>query len=265
MNIVETTNTEIEPHTIGQMQALAQSIDPSLPDDHILEQHIRGPKADFYLCYDQGELVGMQSYRSYVCPTPFAPTPRPVLQGLLTYKHPDAAPSRLTRSMSRRHGRRFLGRAWMLQPWVAIAHTPNPRLYHQFQQFFPRVYPTLDGDAPQPVREFIRAQLPPGHALGVGLIDQGCGHLPAEADISDRYRAQYASRSERVNELFFELGLLRREGRRILLSNRQLYIIGVHEPWPTFRHQARQLWLRRRGAQSSSAAQLAWSARDRPC
>ncbi len=225
----------------AEMQALATRCDPALPADHIRTRHLEGPTATYYLAYEGAWLVGMQSYRTHTRVTPFGPKPMPVFEGRLTYKAPDSRTPGLTSRVSFLHVRRTLGRAFLLRPWVAIAHSPNPRIYAQFNRALAEVHPSLTPTprpCPQAVRDFVHTVT--GQPVSAQLVDQGDPALPAAVDISATYDALYATRAADLNQAFFDLGIFERRTAGVALTNRAVYVVGVHRPLQTALHQLRQ-------------------------
>lgn len=238
LSIVEATNDQLGEAQIEQMEALARRADPSLERDHIRRHHVRGAPARFYLVYADGRLQSMQSYATFTLPTPFAPGPLPVFRGYLTYKDPHCTDRQLTRRMSFRHVRRSLGPAWMLRRWVAVGHSPNPRVYSQFLRSAPEVYPRIDTGAPPEVVDFVRAVT--GQQISPWLVDTGATHLPDRVDITETYGARYATQSAALDQFFFDLGMLERQSGRIHLTDRSMFIVCVHRPLATATHLLRQ-------------------------
>lgn len=238
LRVVEATNDALDEAQIAQMETLARRADPSLERDHIRQHHVRGAPARFYLAYADDRLVSMQSYATFMLETPFGAGPLPVFRGYLTYKDPRCAARQLTRRMSFRHVRWSLGPTWMLRKWVAVGHSPNPRVYLQFLRSAAEVYPRVDTGAPPAVVDFVRRIT--GQAVSPWLVDTGAPHLPPRVDITETYAARYATQTPPLDALSFDRGLLERSNGRIHLTDRSMFIVCVYRPLATAKHLLRQ-------------------------
>lgn len=239
MKIVAQEATQLNSSHFKEMDALVLGIDPSLPKGY-MQQFVRNHQdATFYLIYENEALRGIQAYRGIWAETPFAKGKLLLFEGCITYKHPELKARGLTGRTSALYTRKRLGFFWMFRPFVAIAPSCNPRLNVQFQRFFPEMYPLPGKPLPEGLRETIRRHSLAGVKVDEFLTDQGSPHLPPEADVTENWEKHYRTRNEKLNEWYFRMGIFRKTGDRIILTNKSVYVTGVYRPLRTFLHWAK--------------------------
>ncbi|MCA9543405.1 MAG: hypothetical protein KC613_03415 [Myxococcales bacterium] len=241
LRIVARDTADVTPIEAAQMQALATRCDPYLPSDHIQRAHLQRTPARYYLAFQGERLVGMQSYVTHRALTPFDARPLPVFEGRLTYKDPACAVRGLTARMSFHHVRQTLGPAFLLRTWVAIAHSPNPRVYAQFRSALAEVHPRLTADLPACAPRLVDfVSRITGTPVSPHLVDHGDPHLPPAVDVSETFRPLYATRNPTVDNAYFSLGIFERRGTGVWLTDRALFVVGVHRPLRTLLHHVQR-------------------------
>ena len=228
MKIFSKHRDELTPETVAEMEALVQAIDPSLPGDHIREDHLNGDAEYYYLGYDQGKLVAMQSYKTYCLQTPFHNQPLNVFRGFLTYKLPDHPTKSMTSRTSIMHMKKTLGRFWMFKPFMAIGYSSNPRLYVQFQRFFPEVYPSMYEPVSTALQQFMEELL--GEQLGPKLVDRNHVQRQEPVLITDEFWTHYRVRDEMLQNFYLDQGIFRQKGQEIQVTGAKQYLVGIYRP-----------------------------------
>lgn len=240
MKILYKKTPELSDQEIDDMQRLAKSLDDYLEDDHIRNHHVTDEQREFYLVYDNQELIGMQSYKTYHMVTPMHPRAIYVFRGYFTYKALNSGFKNITRKMSMMHMRKYLGAFWMLRPFVALAYSPNPRIYIQFKRFFPLVYPQLEVPAPEEVYQFLSALLEYGPQLTPSLFDQNSDFYAENVDITDKYKSHYRSRAPEVNKFYIKHGVFIPDGEKIALTNTSMQMVGYYNASKGIPHLLKQ-------------------------
>gem|GEM_PF-4483038 len=240
MKIVYKKTPELTTQEVDDMEQLALSIDPYLPADYLRNHHLQDAQREYYLVYAGSELIGMQSYKTYQIVTPLHPKAMYVFRGYITYKKVNSGFKNITRTTSIMHMRKYLGFWWMFKRFVALAYSPNPRVYVQFKRFFPVVWPKIDQPTPANIREFLVALLDYGSELNPFLFDQGSDVLPNEVDISQKYPTHFRSRDPKINKFYIKHGVFVPKGEDIVLTNKSLQMVGYYNPGKGIPHLMKQ-------------------------
>lgn len=225
---------QINAELLAKMELFLHEIDPSLPENHIAQNHFKIPNCQFYLVWNVDNLVGLISYSSAWVSK--AKSRRKILVnvGGMFYRKSDPALKNVVMLASQMHIRKQLGPFWMLKPFLAIGNTVNPRVYTQLNQFFPVFYPQVAQTVPQGIRKslnnFYRHFFKHPAAICPALSITEESVYAAQTDISSKFDSMYSSRNSAVGDYFFQQGVFKRIGEQVFLSNKSIVVMGYYSP-----------------------------------
>lgn len=222
---------EISSELLNEMEKFLQSINPSLPKDHIKKNHLSRLNAMFYVVFEGKEICGLTSYSTSFIKHPMTGKKVFISVGGISYKNKNNPIKNLARIISVAHMKKYLGHFWFFKTILGVGKTVNPRLFVQFDSFFPILYPSTSKKDNSIWQHFLSEYLSlvENHpiVLNENLIDKQ-QFLGPEVDITDDFQTYYTSKNESVNNFFFENEIfIKREGR-IYLTNKSLVLLGEY-------------------------------------
>lgn len=225
---------QIKAELLTKMELFLHEIDPSLPENHIAENHFKIPNCEFYLVWKADKLVALISYGSAWVNR--AQSKRKILVNIggMFYRKSDPALKNVVMLASQMHIRKQLGPFWMLKPFLAIGNTVNPRVYTQLNRFFPVFYPQVEQTVPKGIRaslnNFYHHYLQHSSSICPALSLTEESVYAAQTDISSKFDSMYSSRNFAVVDYFFQQGVFKRIGQRVVLSNKSIVVMGYYSP-----------------------------------
>lgn len=223
---------EIDATLLKSMEEFVHAIDDSLPKDHIRKNHLTKANIEFYLVYLDKKLQGIVSYSTAYIAHPLTGKKKFISVGGLTYKHSKTPIRSLTKLVSKKHMRKHLGHFWFLKSFLAVAKTVNPRVYDQFDSFFPKIYPSNSKENNSIWQDFLSKHLSQIEKHPVELdaklvSNKDCFYEP-EVDISANFKRYYKSKNKQTDNYFFDSGIFKRENDKIYLTSKSLVVIGEY-------------------------------------
>jgi hypothetical protein len=173
--------------------------------------------------YQNGRLIGVQSYSLYQIQTPFSRQSMPFFYGGIAFQDADAAGRGIAFQMSTSYIRYALGPVWPIRSYAFLLRTPNPKLMHilsrQHQLFLP-TDSTLTPTLTEFVREFVRKERSIQYPIDDRLVVTPPDAERVQTDITDQWPLLYRASSEPFNKLAFDLNLIAEiDGHYHLMGN----------------------------------------------
>ncbi len=223
---------EISAELLQDMEAFVQSIDPSLPANHIANNHLNWLDLELYIVFDDANICALFSYSAGFVRHPLTNRRVFISVGGLSYKQKGTEVKNLTKAISMRHMKRHLGSLWFLREFIAVAKTVNPRIFVQFFSFFPKLHPSGSAKDNSAWQDFLSTHLSriERHPviLNEHLVEEGKPIFDSKLDVTSSFDLHYKSRNDTINTYFFDHGIFVSEGEQIFLTNLSLAVVGEY-------------------------------------
>lgn len=245
--------SEISSELLNDIEAFTQSIDSSLPDNHIEKNHLNWLNLELYVVFENKKICALFSYSSNYVTHPIDGKRIFISVGGLSYKQKSTEVKNLTKVISIIHMKKHLGFFWFFKKFIAVAKTVNPRVYVQFYVFFPILHPSKLVTENSVWHDFLSKHLSliEKHPviLNEYLVDNGKPIFDARLNITDSYNLYYKSKNTLINNYFIDNGIFIKEEEQIYLTNKSLVVVGEYsfnamvlksanlvlkKIWPTF-------------------------------
>ena len=120
----------------------------------------------------------------------------------------------------------------MFKSGTGISTICNPKVLENFIKLFPFNYPFSKQDDPAKVISFLDEYFKQRN-MNIVLDEDFCFHDHSiyPTDITQEYDRYYRSKNEKINERFFELGILNKHKENILLTGKHMVICGYRNPF----------------------------------
>ena len=181
------------------------------------------------LAYQNGQLMGVQSYSLYRLQTPFQHKKMAFLYGGIAFQDPSAAGRGIAHRMSVSYMKHALGIFWPLRSYAFLLRTPNPKLMQfmglQHQLYLP-TDETLTPGLTQFVRDFVQNARSISYPIDDRLVVLPPDEERTQIDITDQWSLLYRASEESFNQLAFDLNLIAQTGGRHYLMGNFLLVLG---------------------------------------
>jgi len=120
-----------------------------------------------------------------------------------------------------------VGAFYLLNNAIGISMICNPKVFENFVKLFPYNYPFQTTENKDRIIDFLHT-----YFRGRNIPVQLDGHLCFQdenicaTDITEEYAGYYRSKNERINTLFFELGILSKKEDKIYLTGKHITVCG---------------------------------------
>lgn len=218
---------------IDEMHAIYRSIDPNMPDNHIVINHIETTRPVFHLFKVDGRIKAFQAYTLREGLTPFSHKRIPIIYINLSYKSLDAGAE--VKNFAKEGNFLFLrqtfGQFWYLRKFVNILQSYNPNLVQRISDSFPISYPHPTEPTPDVVtafaQKFFKEDLNVHYAsLNQNLVKEYL--YPQPTRITDKWRTYYESSQPERNTFFLENGIVAYRDNHYFLTGRAVLFIGYY-------------------------------------
>ncbi|MEO0790522.1 MAG: hypothetical protein AAFY36_17795 [Bacteroidota bacterium] len=235
VTLVVRNSKEVTARELDEMHGIYRMIDPNMPDDHILINHIQTSQPVFHLFKLQGAISAFQAFTLFRVKTPFARKPLPVVYINLSYKRPEAG--REVKDFARKSNLRFIketfGSFWYTKRFVNVLQSYNPKLIQRLSDHFPLSYPSVVEPTPKEVvafgKDLFRNKLLIDYAdLDDALVKQY--EYPQPSQITKRWASHYRSKDQRFNAWFQKHKIVVEAEGEVYLSGRAVFFIGYYDP-----------------------------------
>ncbi|MEZ4939033.1 MAG: hypothetical protein R2799_15700 [Crocinitomicaceae bacterium] len=225
---------DLSKNEIEELEKLVHEVDPSLPENHVQKNHLERYEGDFYLIRMNEELVAAVSYSCIWVQDKKSKRKVLVSIGELAYRKNRKEIKKVVGQISFKHIKRQLGVFWMFKKFAAIAITVNPRVYVQFNSFFPVVHPQLNENTPSTTRSFLKDLLFQHYGsspkLTEKLVVESNSIFVNRTDVSDKYESYFKTKDALINDFFVFNGVHLKEGNTSQISNKSVLIMGYYSP-----------------------------------
>jgi hypothetical protein len=191
---------------------------------------VTGPEFDIILQKKGDEVLAASYYHCSTGHSPFHKNIRIFHFGIAIKK--EGHKGNVIWQNGRFYARKKLGPWWILKKGIGVSAICNPRVLENFTRLFKFNYPYSVKHEPGKVIAFldgyfkqrnIPIQLDPDFCYQDDTINK--------TDITDEYDRFYRSKNDAINQLFFELGILSREGDTIYLTGKHIVVCGYRNPF----------------------------------
>lgn len=234
---------------LAEMHAIYKLVDPNMPEQHILHDHIERSHPLFYLFREKGRIMAFQAFSLFIEQTPFHKRPIPVMQINLSYKHPDA-PAHF-RHFAKTSTFHFLARSfgplWFLkQRFASVQRTYNPRVLNRIGKSFPVAWPRAGKSVPEPVTAFLQQFYTEKLHYAPDMIDHNLvwhNSYSSPTNITEKWDRDFRSRQEAPNHYCLEHDIVRQDQGEYYLTGKSVISVGYYSPFSRIREriQSRRL------------------------
>lgn len=132
------------------------------------------------------------------------------------------------------YSRKNISRVFLLKNVTGIASFISPKAFEHYTHLFPRYHYETKTDEDKQVLDFIDNYFNVGRGMSIAY-DQGfcfdSANLSKE-DITDDWNKVYRAKNDKFNQLFYDIGIIKKENDRIYKMPRHITACGIHRPIP---------------------------------
>jgi hypothetical protein len=178
------------------------------------------------MAYANGQLLGVQSYNTYLLQTPFFRGKVPFIYGGLAFQDNTLAGRGLSYRLSRYYMQQTLGQFFFLKKYAFAIRTPTPRLMqilsvqHQLVHFKNNL---LTPDVARFAQDFLTNVRRVSDRLDARLVVRG---EPTPTNITAQWPTLFRATNNYYNQLAEEADLIQLEAERQVLTGNYLLLFG---------------------------------------
>jgi len=224
--------SEMTPNLVQEVETLVHEIDGNLPHNHVKNNHINKPNGEFYLIRIGEELVGVVSYSTTWAKELDTNKKILVSFGELSYRKSRKEIKNIVRRISIKHLKNHLGPMWMFKTFVAVGITVNPRVFTQFNSFFPVLYPEVQAAPPSSIRSFLTELVHEHYGTPMdickGLASDANSIFSSATNVTENFSKFYKTKDTEITDYFFKHNIFQKDGDQVLLTNKAVVLMGYY-------------------------------------
>ncbi|PHR30316.1 MAG: hypothetical protein COA38_10800 [Fluviicola sp.] len=219
--------TELKVAEKLQLKELILASYPDASDTFINARIHNGTSFDIAMKKDGEHIVAACYYHVSTRNTPFSSKPIDIFHYGQALKAKNYS-NNVVRGMGHWYARKYWSPFYMFKDVIGVSMIINPRVFEQFIQIYKSHLPKPHEKFSSEVLTFLE-DYKNDRGMDCKFDEFGVATFPSLStiDITDKWESHYKTKTEAINELFEEHGIIYRKNGKIYRSNKHLTCIGM--------------------------------------
>lgn len=224
---------KLEDLRFSEKQQITTLIHKYYPGDNFLKHKFleEDNQMDIVLLKNEHQLLGISFYKTSYLLTPYSSNKLPVIHFSMALKSP-LYKGNLIWKLGFWYAKRFLGLLFPFRKSVGIMTVVSPKVLESFSKLYPESLKDASHSCSTEKYNFLQDYLKAHYGIKESLHPNLSfeTQTSSEINITQHWNKYYRAQNEAINTLFFERGILRKEGDQIYKTSKRLVISGYRNP-----------------------------------